>query len=181
MQAQDNLLQAKVQQAFYANKYYQPEVKDNIGDKVILTTLHRCHKYKRKDHLGVAKSMPCQDGPYTAVDTHPQTSSYTLDLPNSPNIFPVFHSSELSLASSNDASSFLSCSIPEPFPVITSKGYKEQVIDSFIDEQCRGHVIQYLLCWKKFGPEHDKWLPRHQLLNNTVLDDWEALEVDFKS
>ena len=36
MQAQDNLLQAKVPQAFYANKHHGLEVKYNIGNKVML-------------------------------------------------------------------------------------------------------------------------------------------------
>jgi hypothetical protein len=48
-----------------------------------------------KENGRVAKFMPYFDGPYTIIDTHPETSNYTLDLPNSPNIFPTFHASQL--------------------------------------------------------------------------------------
>ena len=179
MQAQANLLQAKVQQAFHANKHRGPEVMYNIGDKVMLTTLHRCNEYKRKDHLRVAKFMPRKDGPYTIVDTHPETSSYTLDLPRSPNLFPVFHGSELSPAPANDSSLFPSRDVPEPLPIMTAEGYEEQVVESIIDERKRGRGVQYLVRWKNFGPEHDEWLHRHQLLDNAALDDWEKLEMEW--
>ena len=151
LQAQDNLLQAKVLQAFQVNKQCGPEVKYSVGDKVMLTTLHRCNKYKQKDKLRMAKFMPQQDSPCTIVEVHLETSSYTLDLPNSPNIFPTFHGSELSLALENDTSLFPSRSVPVPTPILMAKGYEEQEVEAIIDECRRGRGMQYLVCWKKLA------------------------------
>ena len=63
------------------------------------------------------------------IDMHSETSPYMLNLPNSPNIFPIFYKFELSSAPANNASLFLSCTIPKPSPVMTSEGYEEQVMD----------------------------------------------------
>jgi hypothetical protein len=48
------------------------------------------------------------------IDTHEETSNYTLDLPNSPNIFPTFHASQLSPYIENDAELFPDCELPKP-------------------------------------------------------------------
>jgi hypothetical protein len=94
-EAKDNLLQAKIFQAHYANKHRAPELEYAIGDKVMLSTLHRRNEYKKKGEKHVAKFFPRYDGPYLVVDKHPEASMYTLELPNSPNVFPTYHASEL--------------------------------------------------------------------------------------
>ena len=58
---------------------------------------------------------------------------------------------------------------------MTSKGYKEHVVDAIINERWHSQGSQYFVHWKNFGPEYDKWIPRHRLLDNPVLDNWEAL------
>ncbi|KIJ60971.1 hypothetical protein HYDPIDRAFT_31840 [Hydnomerulius pinastri MD-312] len=75
MEAQDNLVAAKV---------------DNC---VMLLMKHCHHEYMQKSSGHVTKFMPRFDGPYTVIEVHPGTSTYTLDLPNWPNIFPTFHAS----------------------------------------------------------------------------------------
>ena len=45
----------------------------------MLSTFHRCHKYKVKGDGQVVKFFPRWDGPHTIVDTHPKPSSYSLD------------------------------------------------------------------------------------------------------
>jgi hypothetical protein len=40
-EAKDNLLQAKIFQSHYANLHRSPEIPFKIGDKVMLSTLHR--------------------------------------------------------------------------------------------------------------------------------------------
>lgn len=47
-EAKDNLLQAKIQQAFYSNMYRGPEVVYNIGDQVMLSTMNRRTMFKKK-------------------------------------------------------------------------------------------------------------------------------------
>jgi hypothetical protein len=46
--AKDNLLQAKVFQSHYANLNRLPKIPFQLGDKVMLSTLHRCQEYKKK-------------------------------------------------------------------------------------------------------------------------------------
>ncbi|KIM80242.1 hypothetical protein PILCRDRAFT_73495, partial [Piloderma croceum F 1598] len=70
------------------------------------------------------KFFPRYDSPYTVIDTHPETSNYTLELPNSPNTFPTFHSSELKPHFTNDCSLFPLHKMAEPQPVFTNQVFK---------------------------------------------------------
>ena len=90
-EAQDNLLAAKIRQAYHANQHCAPEQVYTIGDLVMLSTENRRCNYKRKGKTCVAKFMPRNDGPYTIIDAFPERSEYTLKLPNNPNTFPGFH------------------------------------------------------------------------------------------
>jgi hypothetical protein len=91
--AKDNLLVAKIAQAFEANKNRNAIEKFpyKLGDNVLLSTLHRRSEYLSGDGKRVAKFLPRFDGPYAVVDTHSEASTVTLDLPNQPQIFPTFH------------------------------------------------------------------------------------------
>ncbi|TFK18306.1 hypothetical protein FA15DRAFT_554663, partial [Coprinopsis marcescibilis] len=55
MEAQDNLLAAKVNQAFYANKHRGKEVIFNVGDLVMLSTKNRRRDYLSKGDKRTAK------------------------------------------------------------------------------------------------------------------------------
>ncbi|KIM88040.1 hypothetical protein PILCRDRAFT_62841, partial [Piloderma croceum F 1598] len=79
------------------------------------------------------KFFPRYDSPYTVIDVHPENSNYTLELPNSPNIFPTFHSSELKPHFTNDCSLFPSHEMAKPQPVITNQGIKEYLVQDIID------------------------------------------------
>ena len=103
MEAQDNLLAAKIHQAYYTNEHQAPEVRYKEGDLVMLS---RRRNYKRKDKKRVAKFMPWNNGPYTVVKAFPDKSEYTLRLPNNPQTFPGFHSSLLKRFIPNDPTLF---------------------------------------------------------------------------
>jgi hypothetical protein len=79
-QARDNLLLAKVSQAFHASVAGRAEDIFVVGDKVMLSTFHRRKEYKKKGDLRAAKFFPRQDGPYVITDAHAATSNYTLAL-----------------------------------------------------------------------------------------------------
>lgn len=130
-EAQDNLLMAKVQQAAQANRSRGPGIVYNVGDRVKLSTVQRRHKYKQKGEYRVAKFMPRFDGPYTITETHPKAATYTLDMPNSPNIYPVFHTSELLPYHENDAELFPSRKFARPAPIVTNNG-PEWIINEII-------------------------------------------------
>ncbi len=64
MEAQDNLLLTKTNQAYHTDKTRGPELDYASGDKVMLSTFHcRCNFMQRGDHH-VAKFMVQWDGPY---------------------------------------------------------------------------------------------------------------------
>jgi hypothetical protein len=124
-EAKDALLMAKIQQSFHANKTRDTKEQYRVGEKVMLSTLHRRREHKNQDKNRVAKFMPRFDGPYLIIDANPTLSSYTLELPNNPGLFPTFHSSELKRCPENDASLFPSREDSRPGPVVTPSGEEE--------------------------------------------------------
>jgi hypothetical protein len=172
--AQDNLFQAKTYQAFYANQHRGPDDVFKIGEKVMLSTLNRRREYKKKGEKRVAKFFPRFDGPYTVVNTHAETSNYTLDLPNAPNVFPTFHASELRRFVPNNNELFPSRRAAQPGPVVTEEGLEEFLIEEIIDSRRRGKGWQFLVKWAGYGAEEDRWLPGSELRDCEALDRWYA-------
>lgn len=173
MEAQDNLLAAKASQATHVNKSRAPTITFKIGDRVLLATKHRRREYIQKGDKRVAKFMPRYDGPYLVLDTHPETSTYTLDLPNSPNIFPTFHISQLRPYHQNDADLFPSREQPRPGPVVTEDGQHENFIERIVDERKVGRGKKYLVRWVGFGEADDEWLSWRDVEDCEALDVWE--------
>jgi len=95
MEAQDNLLKAKISQSIQSNKHHSLKFPFTVGSHVHLSTLHCRNEYKLKGDKCVAKFMPRFNGPYTIIDLDEDHSTVTLDLPNSPNVHPTFHTSEV--------------------------------------------------------------------------------------
>jgi hypothetical protein len=93
--AKDNLMLAKISQGWHADKHRSADAPFKIGDKVMLSTKH-CHaEFSKKGEKHVVKFFPHFNGPYRIIKAHPETSNYTLDLPESLGSFPTFHSSLL--------------------------------------------------------------------------------------
>ena len=90
-EAQDNLLAAKIRQAYHANEHCAPEDIYKVGNLVMLSTENCCRNYKHKGKTCVAKFMPRNNGPYTITHAFPEWSEYTLRILNNPNTFPSFH------------------------------------------------------------------------------------------
>ena len=116
--------------------------------------------------------MPRFDGPFLVTKANPAKSSYTLDLPNKPNRFPTFHSSLLWPYVSNDNDLFPSHKLAQPGPVITEEGEQEWLIDRIVDECTRGQGWQFLVRWRRWGAEEDRWLPGQELADTEALDNW---------
>jgi hypothetical protein len=105
-EAQDNLLRAKIFQEHYANSHRGVEVVYEVGNLVMLSTFNRRCNYHKKGDKRAAKFFPHWDSPYKVIATHPESSSYTLDLPAGCGDFPTYYASELKLHMANDASLF---------------------------------------------------------------------------
>jgi Chromo (CHRromatin Organisation MOdifier) domain len=173
-EAQDNLLRAKISQSFHANKSRSLTFPFRIGDRVRLSTFNRRREYKSSGDKRVAKFMPRFDGPYTILNTDPTHSTVTLDVPNSPNTFHVFHTSEILPFIENDPTLYPSREHAKPPPITTEHGDEEWYIRDIIDERRRGRGFQYLVRWLGYGPEFDRWLPGSELEDTEALDIWLA-------
>ena len=171
--AQDNLLTAKIRQASQANKQRDPSFPFHVGERVLLSTFNRRREYKAGEQPRVAKFMPRFDGPYRILATDENHSTVTLDMPNTPHIFPIFHTSELRVFRENDATLFPSRASHPP-PPITINGEQEFYIDKIVDERRQGRRKQYLVRWRGEGPENDKWLQASEVEDCEALDRWEA-------
>jgi hypothetical protein len=69
MDAKDNLLTAKIDQAQLANRNRSTKFPFRVRGKVVLSTAHRRTQYKSDDGRRVAKFMPRYDGPYEIIST----------------------------------------------------------------------------------------------------------------
>jgi hypothetical protein len=120
--AQDNLLAAKVQQAYHANIHRGPEDVYKIGDLVMLPTKNRRREYKCAGTKHVAQFMPRNDGPYKVVCTFPEHSEYTLKLSQNPQLFPGFHAHLLKRHIPNSPTLFPIREPSRPKPIVTPEG-----------------------------------------------------------
>jgi Chromo (CHRromatin Organisation MOdifier) domain len=173
-EVQDNLLKAKVTQATYADLMRKEDLKLDIGDHVMLSTKNRRQQYAAKGEKQVAKFMPRFNGPYFITDINHKTSTVTLDLPPSLNVYPTFHMSEIMPYNENDWSLFPSHELACPGSIITEDGVQEYYIEKIIDTHKHGRGMQYLVQWLGYRPEEDEWLPRSELTDNAALDNWLA-------
>ena len=174
LEAQDNLLKAKISQSLQANKQCSLKFPFSIGSRVRLSTLHRRKEYTAKGEQRVAKFMPRFDGLYTIINLDEQHSTVTLDLPNSPNIHPTFHTSEVLPYIKSDTTLFPSRHFEEPDPITTDEGEEEYFIERILDARRRGRGYQYLVRWQGYGQEHDRWLPGSEVQDCEALDTWLA-------
>jgi len=171
-EAKDNLFRAKVDQAHQANKYRTKEDVFKVGEQVMLSTKHRRRQYTKKGDKRTAKFFPRFDGPYMITDAHPETSNYTLSMPDHSNIFPTFHASELQRFRPNNDNLFPSRRHNPPGPLVTEDGLEEFFVDKIIDARRRGRGWQFLVRWTGYGPEHDSWLSAASLDECEALDCW---------
>jgi len=116
--------------------------------------------------------MPRFDGPYTIVSANPESSTYTLDLPDHTNVYPTFHVSELKRHVPNNAELYPSRELQRPAPFVTSSGTSEWEIDEILDKRTRRRGHQYLVRWSGYGPEADVWVPGKELEETDVLQEY---------
>ena len=173
LEAQDNLLTAKVCQVYQENSHWQLSFPFKIRDRVVLSTTNRRHVYKTGERPCMAKFMPCLDSPYPIIVTNKLHSTVTLELPAQSWLFPVFHTSEVAPFHENNNSLFPTCTLHPPNP-INVDGHQEFFIDRIVDEWQRGQRNQYLVRWCGEGPEGNIWLDKEELEECKALDTWLA-------
>jgi hypothetical protein len=118
------------------------------------------------------KFMPRFDGPFEVIKGFPESSTYTLHLPEATKIFRTFHSSLLRPYIENDNTLFPSHKFDRPGPIVMATGETEYFIDKIIDQCKRGHGKQFLVRWLGYGPGADLWLPRRELADTDAYAEW---------
>ncbi len=163
--AKDNLLVAKITQAFESNKNRDSNktFPYKIGDSVLLSTLHRRSEYLSGNGKRVAKFLPRFDGPYPVIDTHPEASTVTLDLPNQPNVFPTFHIHLIKPFIPNDDNKF-------PHRAVRVTDTSEFFVETIIDHKPWGRGNRYLVKFQGYPDSFNRWLSGKDLENDSSLD-----------
>lgn len=159
-EAKDNLLAAKISQTIQANTYRCPDQNFEVGDSVYLSTPNRRREYMHKGDNRVAKFMPQFDGPYEVICVNKEKSSYTLNMPNAENTFSTFHSSLLRPFVPNNSNLFPSRKLQRPDAITGVLGDDEYYVDSIIDEKRGRRGLEYLVIFRSYGPEDNRWMPR---------------------
>jgi hypothetical protein len=155
------------------NKHSLPtKFQFNVGDWVLLSTLHWWWDYKSSNTHRAAKFMPHYNRPYHIIATDDSHSTVTLNLLTHTNIFSIFHTSKVWLFISNNDTLFHDHSLTPPYPV-TNDGQREFFIDKIIKQCQLGCGLQYLVQWHGEGPEGDKCLPSRELEDCKVLNKWQ--------
>jgi hypothetical protein len=70
---------------------------------------------------------------------------------------------------------FLSQQPPPHPPPILVNGEPKFEVEQILDERCRCRMLQYLVCWKGYGQEHDTWEVASNL-ENVVEAVWDFHE-----
>ena len=178
-EARDNLFLAKITQSHFANNHRIDHPSYMIGDKVMLSTLNRRKDYKSKTKHRAAKFMPRFDGPYEIIEVHNDASTVTLNMPNAPNLFPTFHTSNIKKWLPNDDIKYPSRTLEEPGPIYVD-GTEEFLVDSIIDHKKAGRGFKYLVHFVGYGHENDRWISGRELDNNEALEPyWKEHPEDF--
>ena len=108
------------------------------------------------------------------MDVNEEKSSITLDLPNAPNIFPSYHTSEVIPYIKNDVTLFPNREFSKPPAVTVEDATEEYFIHDIIDEWRCSCGYRYLVRWVGYGAEEDCWLKGADLKDTEALDIWLA-------
>ncbi|KAJ2936382.1 hypothetical protein H1R20_g713, partial [Candolleomyces eurysporus] len=145
LEAQDNLILAKINQAFHANKSRGEEFVYSVGDKVLPSTRNRRKELKAGDPSRATKFLPQWIGPFEVTRANPSASTYTLNMPSHPRLFPVFHTSQLKKYHSNDDKEIPVRAHLRPPPLQFEDGTEEFFIDRIVDEHKTRRTSRYLV------------------------------------
>ncbi len=156
-QAKDSLTASKISQSINASLARSLETPYSVGDSVYLSTSNRRREYMHAGEGRVAKFMPRFDGPYKVVHANPEKSSYTLDMPNTPNTFPTFHSSLLRRFVPNNPDLFPSRELERP-AAISVDGEDKWLVERIMDERKGQQGMEYLVQYCGYESDEDRWL-----------------------
>ncbi len=108
--------------------------------------------------------------PGTNQSSHLQTPTVTYRLPPQYKIHPTFH---VSLLKPFSPSVSLEPSLTEepPLPLIAEEGAINRVKE-ILESRRRGGRLEYLVDWESYGPEERSWVPRENILDPALLEEF---------
>ncbi|KAL1938571.1 hypothetical protein VTO73DRAFT_11594 [Trametes versicolor] len=169
-QAHDAIIQARIQQTHFANAHRSAEPRPYApGDLVYLSTKNLALPKNR-----ARKLAPKFVGPYKVTIAHPETSSYTLDLPDElvrRRIHPTFHSALLRPHEANDDAMFPGREARK-FYDFGAPDDGEWMVDEIVGHRWKGRALELLVHWT-LG-DHT-WEPLAHCEDLQALDDYLAL------
>ncbi len=146
-----------------ASPEYQP------GQKVWLSTRDI------KLRLPCRKLSPRFVGPFTILEQiNPVT--YKLQLPPHYRIHPTFHVLLLKLFSPS-VSPEPGQTEEHPLPLLQDEGTIYRVKD-ILESRRLGGKLEYLVDWEGYGPEERSWVPREDILDPTLLEEFHSTHPD---
>ncbi|THH15282.1 hypothetical protein EW146_g5176 [Bondarzewia mesenterica] len=123
--ALDNLLASKVTQAHHSNRSRALDLHFKVSDHILLSTFHQHREYTNPDEHRIAKFMLHYNELYIVTSANSTKSTYTLNLPNSPQSFLTFHSSLLCPFYLNNDTSYPSHTLHCLPPILSENGQEE--------------------------------------------------------
>ena len=142
--AHDAIIESRIRQTFQANKLRQEEPEFQPGDMVYLSTQNLALPKGR-----ARKLMPKFIGPYKVADSHPDTSNYTLELPEElrrRRIHPTFHASLLRRHEPNDDALFPGREARSYYD-FGNDDQQEWLVDEILSHRWDGRRIEFLVRW----------------------------------
>jgi hypothetical protein len=146
--AKSNISSAQQRQKAYADKRRRDH-SFQIGDQVLLAAR------QNQLPLGLSSKLSAKYfGPFTIVGTA-GTHAFKLLLPDSVNIHPVFHVSQLKPY----VPSSLSTETTHPGPVFADRGGKHYEVEDILAKKKINRTWHFLVKWKGYPDSDNNWEP----------------------
>ncbi|KAL0195066.1 hypothetical protein M9458_008638, partial [Cirrhinus mrigala] len=124
------------------------------------------------------KLSPRFVGPFTILEqVNPVT--FKLQLPPQYRIHPTFHVSLLKPFHPPLIPSTEPGHEEEPPPLLLLEDGSIYSVKEILQSRRRGSQLQYLVDWEGYGPEERSWVPRADILDPTLLEDFHTSHPEF--
>ena len=177
----DSVIFAQARMAIYYDRKHNP-ITFKPGDKVFITIATGIQPSYRLPNNVSTKLSECRIGPFTVLDTVGRLA-YKLDISKSWNIYPIISVVHLEHFKSDKYSRDIG---PPPAELIKddSGTHEEYEVEAIIAKQYNKwrKRTEYLIQWKRYGPEHNTWEPTDHLRNaEDLLRQFESTDINFIS